>query len=138
MIKEFQSKQESDIIGRYIKKLAQGLSEQDALILKYLYDVAKQNESKSSTVFAKISGDTVNSISNVTNTESFAVRLSLMKLEDKCFISKRRKGHFLKYEITDDGAYALNYLMNSTNFPGRKEKFDALLSDNNKGGYIKC
>jgi hypothetical protein len=138
MIKEFQSKQERDIIGRYIKKLAQGLSEQDALVLIYLYKVTKQSESKCNAVIAKASGDTVNAISNVTNTESFAVRLSLMKLEDKCFISKRRKGHFLKYEITDDGAYALNYLMNSTNFPGRKEKFDALLSDNNKGGYIKC
>jgi len=138
MIKEFQSKQERDIIGRYIKKLAQGLSEQDALVLIYLYKVTKQSESKCNAVIAKASGDTVNAISNVTNTESFAVRLSLMKLEDKCFISKRRKGHFLKYEITDDGAYALNYLMNSTNFPGRREKFDALLSDNNKGGYIKC
>jgi len=62
--------------------------------------------------------------------------LSLMKLDDKCFISKRRKGHFIKYEITDDGAYALNYLMNSTNFPGRREKFDALLSE--KGGLSKC
>jgi|GEM_PF-3743523 len=136
MIKEFQSKQERDIIGRYINKLAQGLSEQDALILKYLYEVAKQNKSKNSTVVAKAAGDTVNAISDVTDTESFAVRLSLMKLDDKCFISKRRKGHFLKYEITDDGAYALNYLMNSTNFPGRREKFDALLSE--KGGLSKC
>ena len=137
MIKEAQSKQEKDIIGQCIRKLAQNLSEQDALILKYLYEIAKQSE-KNGAFLVKTSKDTVNSISNVTNTESFAVRLSLMKLEDKCFISKRRKGHFLKYEITDDGAYALNYLMNSTNFPGRKEKFDALLSDNNKGGLSKC
>lgn len=129
MIKELQSKQERDIIGRHIKKLAQGLSEQDVLILKYLYEVAKQNESKNSAVIAKAAGDTVNAISDVTDTEPFAVRLSLMKLDNKCFISKRRKGHFLKYEITDDGAYALNYLMNSTSFPGRKEKFDALLSE---------
>ena len=137
MIKGAQSKQEKDIIGQCIRKLAQNLSEQDALILKYLYEIAKQSE-KNGAFLVKTSKDTVNAISNMTNVETFAVRLSLMRLEDKCFVNKRRKGHFLRYEITDDGAYALNYLMNSTNFPGRKEKFDALLSDNNKGGLSKC
>ena len=135
MIKGAQSKQEKDIIGQCIRKLAQNLSEQDALILKYLYEIAKQSE-KNGAFLVKTSKDTVNAISNMTNVETFAVRLSLMRLEDKCFVNKRRKGHFLRYEITDDGAYALNYLMNSTNFPGRKEKFDALLS--NKGGSKNC
>jgi len=36
MIKEAQSKQEKDIIGRYIKRITQKLTEQDALLLKYL------------------------------------------------------------------------------------------------------
>ena len=104
------------------------MTEQDALALKYLYEITKSGSDASE------KSDTVNGISLATRIDSSAVRITLGKLEVTCFVDKKRIGRFMRYAITDDGAYALNYLMSSKRYPGRKEKFDSLLVAATKGG----
>jgi len=132
MIKEAQSKQEKDIIGRYIKQITQKLTEQDALILKYLRNVATQSQGESSGEKYNV---TVRGIADATKIDIFAVRRCLDKLDAACFVDKGKgRRRTLIYTITDDGAHALNYLMSNASFPGRREKFEALLAG--KGGTM--
>ena len=125
MINDAKSKQAKDAIIQYIDRMARKMGEEDALILNHLYLVTTkgvENERH----------NTVKKIAEATKLGENATRRALLKLEVACFADRESVSGIHRYAINDDGAYALNYLMNSTLFPGRKEKFSALLSESGK------
>lgn len=107
-----------------VNEFAHKMNEDDALVLMFLYKIYKSKSipNQEDNRFA-----TVKLVIEETGLDKNKARKSLMRLELINFLEKRRRCRAWHYTISVDGAAALNYLLDTKEFPGRKIKFFAIL-----------
>ena len=120
MLKDATTEQERTLIRKNIAQIASNLSEDDALVLTFLFFVHKNG---CGAHFA-----TAKEIIARTRIQRTRARMSISRLSVPNFISKEKVDHSWHYTISQDGAEALNYLLDKNRFPGRKIKFEGILT----------
>ena len=124
------SPQEQEFRRRHVAKVAQHLDINDVMVLYYLYRTQNSSESKNrdkSSSAVGGAGIDVQKITIETGLNISAVRLYLSRLELIDFAEKTSMTRPLKYAITDEGRDALNYLLSTKYYPGRKDMVTAAL-----------
>ena len=119
MLKDATTKQEQALMRKTIAQIAANLTEDDALVLMLLFRVYKGG--------CPNTAATVRHVMETLGFQETRARTVLSRLEIPNFISRGRIDHSWKYTISQDGAEALNYLLDKNRFPGRKIKFEQIL-----------
>lgn len=125
MRKENISYQERKYLLHIINRMAERMTEEDALVLTCLYKFYRDRRDPNVDI-----SKTVNDVMQVTGLDKNKARLSLRVLETALFLNKKRACRNWVYTITDEGCLALNYLLNQKTFPGRKGKFVEIINEN--------
>ena len=118
---------ERELHNSLFNEFAHKMNEDDALVLMFLYKIYKSKSipDQEDNRFA-----TVKLVIEETGLDKNKARKSLMRLELVNFLEKSRGYRSWQYAISEDGANALNYLLDKKLFPGRREKFFAILGIN--------
>lgn len=119
MLKDATTEQERTLMRKNIAQIAANLSEDDALVLTFLFHVHK-NGGGSHSASAK-------EIIARTRIQKTKARMSISRLSVPNFVSKEKVDHSWYYTISQDGAEALNYLLDKNRFSGRKIQFEGIL-----------
>ena len=93
--------------------IAAKMSEDVAYVLTYLY--------------LRKEGGTVATTMADTKLDKNKTRLALLLLETTLLIEKRREDRCWIYSVTEDGKAALRFMLDDTEYPGRKIKLLAML-----------
>ena len=103
---------EQELKKQYIHAAARHLTEVEALLLTHLLKMHKISNEKCS----------VDSVSQMLSIPTCNVRVAFGRMEVPNFILKAKDKRKFVYEITPDGVTALNCLMDSKVYPGRRAK----------------
>lgn len=113
---------------RLINRMAEKMTEDDALVLTCLYKLYQDSkEPKKADIFK-----TISDIMGFTKLDKNKVRSALRVLEVTLFIEKKKLSRNWIYAIKEEGCLALKNLLNQDIFPGRKVKFLAILEESMK------
>jgi len=122
---------ERELHNSLVNEFAHKMNEDDALVLMFLYKIYKSTSTPNHEDKSKNDRFvTVKLVMEETGLDKNKARKSLMRLELVNFLEKSRGYRFWQYAISEDGANALNYLLDKKLFPGRREKFFAILGIN--------